>query len=93
MSKPLTPLQALKASHHGKRFYVAARRFAHGSIYFRAELAPVGTPEDLATARKYFKAQHRGTYDEPNTLFDAVCYVSRYGNVSWGCYIEVPEEA
>lgn len=80
--KAKTPLQILKTERHGKRFYVAMRLGSYVQHTYRE----VNSPDALAESVKYFKAQGRGTCSAPNEFGVAVCTVSRYGHVSYGCF-------
>jgi hypothetical protein len=76
-----TAIQKLKAERNGKRFYVA-RRFNYVAHVYK----DVTEPGALEHALLYFKAQGRGTFSQPNELCEAVCSVSRFGQVSFGCF-------
>lgn len=90
-AKALTFLQALKLDS-GKRFYVATRYlYSVDKHHFKARLSEVGTPNALETAVKHFKAQHSAAFDGDGIpeLCEAVCHVSRYGSVTYGCFSRV----
>lgn len=81
-SEELKELQQLK-QRNGQRYYVAARFLPTvGHFYFQHSYKNVKEAGALEEAVKYFKQYNRSEF----ALCTAVCNVSRYGNVTYGCF-------